>query len=65
MWDDQLFILHATKGVNKEKERWDRGGAVIPDVATATDGYNTIVAELEVGSGCGTMERLPTPSCTC
>jgi nucleotide-binding universal stress UspA family protein len=49
LWDDQLWLLHVAK--TKEKERWDLGGPVMPDVATATEGYNVIVAELEVGGG--------------
>jgi len=47
LWSDQLYVLHAHKG--KERgERWDLGGAVIPDVQTATEGYDTIIIELEV-----------------
>lgn len=46
---DQLFILHVGKG--KERERWDAGGPIIPDVRTATSAYGAAVKEIEGDPG--------------
>lgn len=49
VWNDQIHVLHISKGGrDKDKERWDVGGPVIPDVQTAVQQYNSTVREMEV-----------------
>lgn len=55
---DRLYIVHVNHkpaGFNvikaKEKERWDAGGAVVPDVRTAVAGFNASIHELEGDPG--------------
>jgi hypothetical protein len=56
-WDDQVTILHVTKG--KEKERWDVGGPVVADLQTATQPYNSLIVELDVSAeGIGIMQEM-------
>jgi hypothetical protein len=48
VWDDEIVVVHIMNKKDKEKERWDQGGATIPSLSTALEPYQHDVFDLEV-----------------